>query len=164
MFFSFQRCVYVCCGVLQCVAVYCSVVPCVAVWFRVLQCVAGCCSVVQYVAVWCSVLKNELMMHDVWCIMSCNTLHVATPPQYETFKDARRGFWGAYMPTVLSWAYPTEALLLGITCVHYVYCLLCIQIHLCTAEALLLDNIHIHIVLMVYYVFKYTYVSLKLCY
>ena len=32
---------------------------------------------------------------------------------YHTFQDARRGFWGAYIPTVLAWAFPEEAQLLG---------------------------------------------------
>ena len=33
--------------------------------------------------------------------------------QYVNFNDARRGFWGAYIPTVISWAYPEEVLLVG---------------------------------------------------
>ena len=33
--------------------------------------------------------------------------------QFVGFDDARRGFFGAYLPTILSWAYPEEAELLG---------------------------------------------------
>jgi len=33
--------------------------------------------------------------------------------QYVNFNDARRGFWGAYLPTMISWAYPEEVQLLG---------------------------------------------------
>ena len=32
---------------------------------------------------------------------------------YTSFDDARRGFWGAYVPTAISWAYPEEAVLLA---------------------------------------------------
>jgi len=66
-----QRCVAVCCSVLQCVAIRCSVLQCVAVSSllrmstarstciaekrsSVLQCVAACCCVLQCVAVCCS--------------------------------------------------------------------------------------------------------------
>jgi len=39
-----ERCVAVCCMVLQCNAVYFSVLQCVAVYCRALQCVAVCCT------------------------------------------------------------------------------------------------------------------------
>jgi len=51
-----ERCVAVCCSVLQCVAVCCSV----------LQCVAVCGSVLQHVAVYCSVLQCVLQ-----CVLRC---------------------------------------------------------------------------------------------
>jgi len=72
-----NKCVAVCCSVLQCVAVCCSVLQCVAQWLirtcdttcrrdihyagwhRVSQCVAGCCSVLQCVAVCCRLLQTH---------------------------------------------------------------------------------------------------------
>jgi len=52
-----QRCVAVCCGVLQCDAVWCTVFHCAALRCSVVQCVAMRCSVVQCGAVRCSVTQ-----------------------------------------------------------------------------------------------------------
>jgi len=67
-----ERCVAVCCRMLQCVAVCGRVLQCVAIYGSVWQCVAVYCSVMQCVAVWGSLLQCVAVCCSVWqCVAVC---------------------------------------------------------------------------------------------